>query len=402
MFVNYLEAQGYARWAGLRLMTEFEYQRAVRGDEDWYYPWGAEWDDEAAPRNKRDPQPYPVGSFPKGANEAGVFDLISNIWEWTSSPYVAYPGWKLRTVEVGEGSSKRKVEGFVDWDPNLRVAVSGFYVSPELHNRCTTRRATDRFQSTDGLGFRCAASIEPGRDISQTVLNEDVPVELRPPGMQYAPELATAVDRWRADEGSAEVPNYALITGYDYVIFVPISEPGAGTTLRQLREKSLEESFVHLGFLSTTMPMVEPALPAGTYRIAFRGKGEDAPPVVPVVEAGEKGEVAAAAPLHEYPEGIDLAQDNLLFYDSSDAIAAHLSDFKVDYLRDRRGTATIREASREVTETDEEGKQTTVKEAVDEVFFELAIPVAARHKSWNLDFAVRFAKDSFDDSWRSR
>ena len=94
--VTYYDAEAYAIWAGVRLMTEQEFQCAARGDDDRIYPWGDEWDDKrfcASILYERD-QTLRVGSFPEGESN-GLYDLVGNVWEWTQSPYVAYPGYEL-------------------------------------------------------------------------------------------------------------------------------------------------------------------------------------------------------------------------------------------------------------------------------------------------------------------
>jgi iron(II)-dependent oxidoreductase len=97
VYVSQAEASAYARWRGLRLPTEAEYQRAAFGspDGDRPYAWG-----DAAPSAERgvfdlsswDPQP--AGTHPRGASAWGVEDLVGNGWEWTSSPFGPFPGFQ--------------------------------------------------------------------------------------------------------------------------------------------------------------------------------------------------------------------------------------------------------------------------------------------------------------------
>jgi len=97
VYVSHAEAQAYARRAGKSLPTEAQYHRAAFGSRDGLerlYPWG-----EAAPGpshgnfNFRSWTPRPVDAFPASRSAFGVFDLMGNGWEWTSTPFGPFPGF---------------------------------------------------------------------------------------------------------------------------------------------------------------------------------------------------------------------------------------------------------------------------------------------------------------------
>jgi gamma-glutamyl hercynylcysteine S-oxide synthase len=98
MHVSFFEAQAYAAWAGKRLPTETEWEKAARFDlatgRSRRYPWGDE-DPTPAHANlgQRHLQPAFAGSYPAGASPLGVHQLIGDVWEWTSSGFSAYPGF---------------------------------------------------------------------------------------------------------------------------------------------------------------------------------------------------------------------------------------------------------------------------------------------------------------------
>ncbi len=98
VWVTHAEASAYARWKDHRLPTEPEYHRAAFGTPsgtERSYPWGSEAADST--RGNFDFQsfePVPVGSFPAGASAWGVHDLVGNGWEWTSTVFSGFPGFR--------------------------------------------------------------------------------------------------------------------------------------------------------------------------------------------------------------------------------------------------------------------------------------------------------------------
>jgi gamma-glutamyl hercynylcysteine S-oxide synthase len=99
VYVSHAEAEAYARWRGARLPTEAEFQRAAYGSpggEERRFPWG-----EAEPDGSRHGvfgftswDPKPAGSHPQGRSAWGIDDLVGNGWEWTSTPFAPFPGFR--------------------------------------------------------------------------------------------------------------------------------------------------------------------------------------------------------------------------------------------------------------------------------------------------------------------
>ncbi len=150
--VSWKDADAYCRWAGKRLPSDQEWEKAARGIEGQFFPWGNEFD----PAKANTPQRWgnlglagdttPVGAFAAGVSPYGVFDMSGNVWEWTDSWYQAYPGDTHITENYGK--KYKTLKGGSWWD-------CSFYkcgISAPTYNRSFFLRST----KNTSFGFRCA------------------------------------------------------------------------------------------------------------------------------------------------------------------------------------------------------------------------------------------------------
>ena len=96
--VTFFEAEAYAAWAGARLPTEIEWEKACAWDPAAgarrRFPWGASAPTAAVANLGGDAlRPAPVGAYPAGASAYGVEQMLGDVWEWTTSPLRPWPGF---------------------------------------------------------------------------------------------------------------------------------------------------------------------------------------------------------------------------------------------------------------------------------------------------------------------
>jgi iron(II)-dependent oxidoreductase len=153
--VCWFEADAYARWAGRRLPTEAEWEKAASWDPDTRsklrFPWGDEApSDDLANLGQRRYHPTASGSYPAGASPSGALQMVGDVWEWTSTEFTGYPGFR---------SFPYKEYSEVFFDDGYKVLRGGSWATDPLACRTTFRNWDHPIRRQIFSGFRTARDV---------------------------------------------------------------------------------------------------------------------------------------------------------------------------------------------------------------------------------------------------
>jgi ergothioneine biosynthesis protein EgtB len=152
--VSYYEADAYSKWAGKRIPTEAEWEKAASWNEDLekktIYPWGDELpsDHNANLLESWNWAPCQIGSYPQGKSYYGCHQMLGDVWEWTSSEYALYPGFRSKFSEYTD-----------KWAINQKVLRGGSFATPRSQIRNSYRNYFKPHERIPFSGFRCVRDL---------------------------------------------------------------------------------------------------------------------------------------------------------------------------------------------------------------------------------------------------
>lgn len=150
--ITWDDAVAYAKWAGRRLPTEMEWEKAARGDQGFRYPWGNQWDGGKSNTYESGIKaPAAVGSYAGDVSPYGVQDMLGNVREWTSDYFQPYKGSKSKYKDFGTNFRVLRGSDYTTYGGPIRgtqfhIALRTYY-RPDAHFN---------------FGFRCAKDAPAG------------------------------------------------------------------------------------------------------------------------------------------------------------------------------------------------------------------------------------------------
>jgi formylglycine-generating enzyme required for sulfatase activity len=302
--VSWREANAFAGSLGMRLPTETELTRAMRGDGTHVWPTAVAGDaatdvftEEMLKKlriyESRDKVMKPVGTIAAAAGPFGHLDLFGQVWQLCSNlgfrpmhgPEAFAEEWKRLQKDKAVGAL---LTAPPSWAAEKTFAKGGSWLSggEPIQLLIDARAPVQTIDVLESLGFRLAKSLKPGYDLLYSLLRGSYNQSQFVEGQE--PDLAAQVGSERYEMDANGFP-----TAYEAVSFAPVN--WLTKEKNQDLPKLLDRSHVVpllIGTLATTMPLAEPKLPKGLWSVLYRKAGVPKE-LVDAVKQGHKELIAA-------------------------------------------------------------------------------------------------------------